>query len=78
MDSDTLLRVEESHDIEYRTQLVIDGEVIKTVTDHDLQIVTGVLAEAELADALNEYLSDELIGSEQDYYDRESKEVLHG
>lgn len=67
---DILLRQEETHEVEYELRLVIDGEVIRTVSDIELEVVTSANSENQIHDALNEFLLDEINSSEEDWKER--------
>lgn len=75
MDSDMLLRQEETHNVEFEVRLVIDGETVKKMSSPDFEVISSYAAEAELTEALNEYLTDELVASQDDYYDRHSEDI---
>lgn len=76
MDKEAILNKLDEHDVEYRSEVLIDGEVIRTVQSADFEIVSSDRTEQKLNDAVNEYIIDELAGSEEDYYDRHSRELV--
>lgn len=76
IDEEKLLQQAELHDIEYELCLVIDNETVHSVIDADVDVVTGQISQDSLDRALMEYLTDEIVSGDEDYYDRHSKEVL--
>lgn len=60
MNEEVLLKESERHDIEYKTQLVIDGEVVGEVKDTEFEVVSSYKAEGILLDALNDYLVEQI------------------
>lgn len=76
IDEEKLLQQSELHDIEYELCLVIDGEVIDSVIDSDFEVVSSQIRQDAMDRALMEYLTDEILSGEEDYYDRHSKELI--
>lgn len=70
MDEELLLNELEQHDIEYQVSAVVDGEVIRTISDKDFEVVSSELVEGKLEQAINDFVMDIVISKQEDYLDQ--------
>lgn len=63
--------IEDKHEVEFRLQLVIDGEVIAEVSDYDEDVATSQISVDYLKEKKDEYMLEEVVSSEEDYLETE-------